>query len=161
LTDIVERLRNEKPSHINAREAAAEIERLRKLHEELSYHMNNSMEQHLKDHALWRNIALEEAAEVVDDMLLADLGEEIAAAIRARTAQHVVHSAPQSTMEGLFTMPDLADFADELEALITEHLDAGVERHAIKATLDAKLREMEDEEAAAAEEPPAEDGENV
>jgi hypothetical protein len=50
-------------------------------------------------------------------------------------------------------MPDLADFADELETLVREMLDAGVDRAAVKQTLSAAVRVLEDEE----EEQPPED----
>lgn len=71
----------------------------------------------------------------------------------------VVSSEVKHTMEGQ-PMPDLADFADELAALIQEMLDAGVDRDAIMVTLDEKLKEMETETAGAEEPGEApEDGE--
>jgi ABC-type transporter Mla subunit MlaD len=100
-----------------------------------------------------RVAALEEAAKVVDDMLLADLGEEIAAAIRALKAQDVVSSAPQPTTEAKNSMPDIADFADELETLVREMLDAGVDREQVKQTLAAAQQVLEDEKGDE-EEPP-------
>jgi hypothetical protein len=56
-------------------------------------------------------------------------------------------------MEGLL-MPDLADFADELETLVREMLEAGVDRAAVQETLTAKAQELQDEDAGDAEEPP-------
>lgn len=58
----------------------------------------------------------------------------------------VVSSMLANTMEGL-VMADIADLADELEALIQEHLEAGVNREDIKATLAAKLQELQDEDS--------------
>jgi hypothetical protein len=72
-------------------------------------------------------------------------GVAIADAIRAYKAQHVVSSAPQSTMEGR-PMGDLADFADDLETLVRDALEAGVDREEIKRTLTAKRQELDDEE---------------
>lgn len=43
-------------------------------------------------------------------------------------------------------MPDIADFSDELAALIQEMLEAGVEREEIKKTLTAKREELDEED---------------
>lgn len=67
----------------------------------------------------------------------------------------VVSSMLANTMEGL-SMADIADLADELEALVQEHLEAGVNREDIKATLAAKLQELQDEDSTGEN---AEDGE--
>jgi hypothetical protein len=102
MTDIVERLRSWQKHYAPAnsididvltREAAAEIELLRAQHE-LALQVHNKMADEIerlrklrsveeKHVETIRNDALEEAAKVVDAMPLADLGEEIAAALRA------------------------------------------------------------------------------
>jgi hypothetical protein len=75
--------------------------------------------------------------------------------LRARMAQHVVHSAPQSTMEGLsMGDPEKTDLAMELTNVITRALESGVDPEEVKAILNEALEELEAENGEA---PPPED----
>jgi hypothetical protein len=59
----------------------------------------------------------------------------------ANRPPNVVSSAPQSTTEG--RPMDIADFSDELAELVQEALDSGIEVSEVKATLHAKLAELD------------------